>query len=88
MSDEETVRLWLVERDYNDKGLVTLAYATTDGERVVRQHRSEAMLSRKPVTAAIDVEADRPEPTEENLVDRYASEASRVADRNDPDDSV
>lgn len=89
MTDAE--RAWLVERDYSDKGLVTLVYATPDGERQVRMQRSSTMLRSSPVTAAIDVEPDagRFVPVEEDdRRERYAAEAERMADRHDPDDEV
>ena len=86
---EETERVWLVERDYNDKGLVTLVYATPDGERAVQQHKSSKMLSKQGVTAATEVTTDKLRPVEEDdRRKRYATEASRVADRNDPDDEI
>lgn len=89
MSDDDTERVWLVERDYNDKGLVTLVYATTEGDRCLRSNRSSTMLSKQGVTAAETVETDRLIPVEEaDLRDRYAHEASRMADRHDPDDEV
>lgn len=85
---DETVRCWLVERDVYDEDLVTLVYATPDGSRHVTQQRSSALLMRKQVTAAIDVEPDRLEPVDEAERDRYAREAGRMADRHDPDDVV
>ena len=86
---EETEGVWLVERDYNDKGLVTLVYATPDGERAVQQHKSSTMLSKQGVTAATEVTTDKLRPVEEDdRRERYATEASRVADRNDPDDEI
>ncbi|MFB6128748.1 MAG: hypothetical protein ABEJ47_03200 [Halorhabdus sp.] len=85
---EETVRCWLVERDVFDEDLVTLVYATPDGTRHVTQQRSSALLMKKQVTAAIEVEPDRLEPVDEAEQDRYAREAERMADRHDPDDPV
>jgi len=85
----ETEQVWLVEREYSDKGLVTLVYATTDGERSITQQRSSQMLSRQDVTAATEVEPDRLEPVEaDDLQERYANEATRMTDRHDPDDAV
>jgi hypothetical protein len=86
---EDTARLWLVERDYNDKGLVTLVYATTDGEQFVQQHRSSQMLSRKGVTAAETVDREKLQAVEdEPRRERYASEAGRMAEKHDPDSKV
>jgi hypothetical protein len=84
----DTERLWLVERTYSDKGLVDLVYATTDGESYLRKQFSEQMLTRREVTAAIDAEPDRLEPTSAAERERYATEATRMAGRHDPDDAV
>ncbi|QSG04561.1 Uncharacterized protein HSR121_0202 [Halapricum desulfuricans] len=83
------MRCWLVERDYYDEDLVTLVYATPDGSRHLTQQLSTALLSKKPPTAAKDVEPDRLEPVaDEETRTRYATEAERMADRHDPDDRV
>ena len=50
--DGEGVRCWLVEREYTDKGLVTLVYAEPGGERAATMQRSSNMLARTDVTAA------------------------------------
>ena len=83
-----TERVWLVERDYTDAGLVTVVYASTDGERHLEQRLSKRMVVRSTVTAARDVESDRLEPTPEDRRNRYAAEASRMADKHDPDSAV
>lgn len=83
-----TERVWLVEREYTDKGLVTLVYASTDGRRHRQQQRSERMLMRSDVTAGQDVDSDRLEATPESERERYAAEASRMAETHDPDDPV
>jgi hypothetical protein len=88
---EESVTLWLVERDYNDKGLIELVYATTDGERVRRRARAPAALQRRgsAVTAAIDADADTLDSVDDaDLRERYAKEATRMADQHDPDEAV
>ena len=85
----EAERAWLVERSYSDKGLVTLVYATADGEGHVRMQRSSTMLQSTDVTAARDVDPDRLVPVEDpDLRERYASEAARMRERHDPDDAV
>lgn len=85
----ETEQVWLVEREYSDKGLVTLVYATTDGERAITQQRSQQMLTRMDVTAADDVELERLEPVEDaDLRERYGHEATRMAEKHDPDAAV
>jgi hypothetical protein len=86
--------LWLVDREFDSKGLVRLTYATTDGERVHTKEIAEQRLYMGDgVTAAIetgedgadedlstvDAEADR---------DRFRTEARRMAADHDPDDRV
>lgn len=94
MTDEDeaeaTVRCWLVERTYTDKGLVSLVYATPDGERVLRRERAPAALQRSGgATAATDAEQDVLDSVEDaSDRERYATEAARMADRHDPDETV
>lgn len=84
---DETVRLWLVERDYDDKGLLRLVYATDDGRHRLAQERSPTL--RQEVTAAIDVDVDRLDPVEDpEDRERYAAEVTRVRDRHDPDEVI
>ncbi|WEL18094.1 MULTISPECIES: hypothetical protein [unclassified Halorhabdus] len=85
---EETVQCWLVERDFYDEDLVTLVYATPDGSRAVTQQRSTALLMKEQVTAAIEIEPDRLEPVDGDEQERYAREAERMAEQNEPDDPV
>lgn len=82
------VRVWLVDRTYNDKGMVELVYATTDGERYHHRQLSEPMLVQQSVTAAEDVAEDRLEPTGEEDREYYRSEASRMAEDHDPNEEV
>jgi hypothetical protein len=81
----DEVQVWLVERDYTDKGMVSLAYATPDGARAWRRQLSANALSGG-VRAARTVAPGKLTPVEGEVRERYASEAARVADRNDPDD--
>ena len=87
---EETVQCWLVERSsFGDERMVTLVYATPDGERQLTKQLSPNMLQRKRVTAATEVEPRRLEPvTDDETRERYATEAARMADRHDPDAEV
>ena len=83
------MRCWLVERDYDDKGLVRLVYSTPAGDRRLVQERSAAMLGRTDVTAAIDVDQDRLEPVhDEDTRARYSTEVERMQARHDPDEPV
>jgi hypothetical protein len=86
--DEE--RLWLVDRTYTDKGLVSLVYATTDGERVLQRQRSMNMLQQGvDVTAATTVDPERLDSVDDGETrQRYAEEASRMSDEHDPNDVV
>jgi len=87
---EETVRCWLVERSsFGDERMVTLIYAPPAGDRHVKQQLSPNLLRRKRVTAATDVEPERLEPVDDSETrERYATEASRMAERHDPDEEV
>lgn len=85
----ETVRVWLVDRDYEHESMVKLVYATADGRRHVTQQRSTALLRKKPVTAGLDVDPDRLETVPDaETRERYAAEADRVADQHDPEERI
>lgn len=85
----EEIRCWLVERDYDDKGLVTLTYATPDGERVYRRELAASAATRSTVTAAKSIERDQLEPVEDEATrDRYATEVDRTAERYEPDEPI
>jgi hypothetical protein len=85
----EATRCWLVEREYTDKGLVTLVYATPDGERAATMQRSSNMLASMDVTAARDVDPDILEPvTDTETRERYAHEVERTRDSHAPDDPI
>ena len=89
MNDGST-RLWLVDRTYDDKGLISLVYATTDGEAVRRIERAPIAVERSGgVTAAVEAERDALAPVEEaSLRERYAAEAERMAENHDPEETV
>lgn len=88
MTDE--TRLWLVERFYDDRNLVNLLYATTDGERVLRRQFSAESLRRRDdgVAASVTDDGGNLQASDPEDRDRYAAEASRMADEHDPDDAV
>lgn len=87
--DADTVQVWLVERDYDDRNLVTLVYATPDGERYQRHERSAHLLSNQGVTAATDADPGDLEPVDDDgTCERYAEEVARVRERHDPDDTI
>lgn len=83
-----SMRCWLVERDYDDKGLVRLIYATPDGTRRVIQERSARMLS-DGVLVAQDIDPDNLTPvTDPATRARYVNEVTRLQDRHAPDERV
>lgn len=83
-------RLWLVERSYDDRNLISFVYATVDGEQQLRKELSMTLLQQrgKPVTAAI--EADEDELSEVDKVDqeRFQTEAQKMQSEHDPDDEI
>ncbi|MFW5911802.1 MAG: hypothetical protein ACOCSD_03410 [Halolamina sp.] len=81
-------RVWLVDRDVDSRNLVTMTYATPDGERAfTRQAALDSLAHRDGPTAAVDVDDDRLEAVEEpETAKRYAAEAERVATSHEPDD--
>jgi hypothetical protein len=87
---EEEIRVWLVERSYgNDEDLVTLVFATTDGTKQLKKQLSHNMLYGKKITAARTETPDNlATVTDDETRNRYANEASRMAEKHDPDDEV
>jgi hypothetical protein len=90
--DEETVRVWLVERTYSDdeQNLIILTYATPDGERYFRKERALTTFTNTPdVTAAVEVPERNLGPVLDSAErERYADAAGRTAAAHDPDDAV
>jgi hypothetical protein len=82
--------VWLVERDVDSRNLVTLTYATPDGdEAYVRQTSLDTLHRHGGVTAGVDVDADRMDAVDDDETrERYAAEATKMAERHDPDDEV
>ncbi|WP_460918805.1 hypothetical protein [Salinarchaeum chitinilyticum] len=87
MSDEQ-VRCWLVERDYWDEDVVTLVYATPDGERFHQRQLAANLVVSLEITAAKTFDRDDLEPTPAADRERYAAEAERIAESHDPDDPI
>jgi len=87
---KEDVRIWLVERSYgNDEDLVTLVYATTDGSLHLKKQLSHNMLSGKTITAAREIAREDLETVRDyEMQDSYAQEATRMAEKHDPDETV
>lgn len=90
MSNEtEEIRVWLVERGYNNRDLIILKYATSDGERLFRRELAAQAIDMDSVTAAKDVSPDDLETVDDSsLQERYEAEANRMSDKHGPDDSI
>lgn len=88
---DDPVRVWLVDREVDSRDLVTLTYATPDGERVFERVLALAVLNQqgRSVTAAREVDPERLDSVAEaDRRERYAEEAARMADRHAPEDAV
>ena len=83
-------QLWLVEREYDDRNLISFVYATTDGTHQLRKELSATLLQQRnePVTAAIEVDEDELAPVDPDKQERYATEAQSVAENNEPDEPI
>ena len=83
-------RLWLVEREYDDRNLISFVYATTDGTKQLRKELSATLLQQRsePITAAIEVDEDELAPVDPDQQERYATEAKSVAENNEPDEPI
>lgn len=82
---------WLVERDVDSRNLVTMTYATTDGDGVFVRQTSATMMRQRgsDATAAIEVDADDLDAVEDEATrERYAAEATKMSEQYDPDDEV
>lgn len=89
-SDEQT-RVWLVERTYGDDELniVILVYADATGERYFRKERALTSFSDvRETPVSLTVPSDELGTTDPEDRDRYATEAERMADAHDPDDTI
>lgn len=83
------MRLWLVERETDNRDLVTLTYASVDGGHVYRRQTPLETLARAPATAGIDRDPSSLERVEDrDLRQRYAAEAERMAAAHEPDEEV
>ncbi|AEH39433.1 hypothetical protein [Halopiger xanaduensis] len=88
-SESDDVRVWLVERDYDNRDLIILTYATPDGTRTFRKELAAQAVDLDTVTAAKDVSPDDLATVENpDVRDRYAHEAARMADEHDPAETI
>ena len=82
-------RLWLVERAYDDRNLVSFTYATPDGSQQLRKELSMTLLQRRgPMTAAIEADDDELGAVDESDRERFAAEAQKMQANHDPDDEI
>jgi hypothetical protein len=81
-----TVQCWLVERTYDDKGLIRLVYAPPDGAGQFITERAAATGA--DATAAVEVDPEKLDPISAENEERYASEAERMQSRHEPDESI
>ncbi|WP_076145305.1 hypothetical protein [Natrinema saccharevitans] len=92
-SDDDGVRVWLVERTYGDDELniVILVYATEDGRQYHRRERALTSFGgpARETKASLVVPPNSLGTVDDAATrERYAEEAARMAARHDPDDSV
>lgn len=90
MTDEtDEIRVWLVDRGYNNRDLIVLKYATPDGTRLFRRELAAQAVDSGSVTAAKDVSASDLETVDDSeLRDRYENEVARMTTKHDPDDTI
>ncbi|KYH23771.1 hypothetical protein HAPAU_38500 [Halalkalicoccus paucihalophilus] len=87
VSDSDEVRVWLVERGYNNRNLIILKYATPSGDQVFRREVASQALGT--VTAAKDVSFDNLGLVDEpDVQERYAAEVARMKEKHEPEDPV
>lgn len=88
-TESDEVRVWLVERGYNNRDLIILKYATPAGDRVFRKELASQVVDADTVTAAKTVSHDDLTTVDDaELQERYATEATRMAEEHAPDDTV
>jgi hypothetical protein len=95
MSDVEGSgeRVWLGERTFSDdeQNIVILIYATPDGERALRKERALTSFSgpaRETTAAVVADPGNLDTVTDPETRERYATEAQRMRDDYDPDDTI
>ena len=83
-------RLWLVERDYDDRNLISFVYASADGRTQLRKELSLTLLRQRgePMTAAVDVDDEETSAVDPPDRERYATEATKMREQHAPDDPI
>lgn len=90
---DEPTQVWLVERTYSEdeQNMLILVYATTDGRFYNRKERALTSFSGSgpEVTAAIVADpVNLGRVADPDTVERYAREATRMAETHDSDDAI
>ena len=81
--------VWLVDRQFDSKGLVRLTYATEDGERMhTKELAEQRLVTGDGITAGREVEENALGESPAEEVERFASEASKMAAEHELDDTV
>jgi hypothetical protein len=91
MSDE--TRVWLVERTYSDdeQNLIILTYATPDGKQDFRKERALTSFSgdHRETKVSLAVDPDNLGSVDDtDMRDQYSTEAERMAEEYEPDDTL
>jgi hypothetical protein len=88
----DRVRVWLVERTYSDdeQNLIILTYATTDGERDLRKERALTSFGDHCETrVSLDADPDNLGTVDDpETREQYAREATTMAEKHDPDETL
>ena len=81
--------VWLVDRQFDSKGLVRLTYATEDGKRMhTKELAEQRLVTGGGITAGREVEESALGESPADEVERFAAEASKMAAEHDLDDTV
>ncbi|EJN56837.1 hypothetical protein [Halogranum rubrum] len=92
IESDESVRVWLVERTYSDdeQNLIILTYATPDGKHYFRKERALTSFGDvRDTTAAVEAVPDNLGSVDDpDLREQYATEAQRMQNEHDPDDTI
>lgn len=88
----DAARTWLVERTYSDDelNLIILTYATPDGRRYFRKERALTSFSNAPETPVSELVDPKNlgHVEDPDTVEWYATEATRMREENDPEDTL
>jgi len=81
--------VWLVDREFDSKGLVRLTYVTEDGERMhTKELAEQRLVTGDGITAGREVEETALGESPADEIERFAAEASKMAAEHDLNDTV